>query len=124
MWRIKPYKVSMGWSVAMDLKEPLVNNYDITSNALDLTGVSNNDQYFTFTPKEDSNLWDGTTGATKYMMVSFEFSAPQAQAQVPTNDSIAKDIAKVEDMSNYYYKLPSDDQSCAVDRFDCYPLDT
>jgi len=117
MWRIKPYKVSNeGWSVGIQAAFPLLNEFEIYSNALVNTGSSNNDQYFTFTPKESSNIFDGTAMKPfTMMMVAFEFEGSD-------QESIDADIAAIENMSNYYYKLPAGDQSCAVDRFECYPL--
>merc|ERR1712130_981942 len=116
MWRIKPYKVSDdGWSVGLDMKTPLESDsVSVTSNALDLTGQSMQNQYFTFTPKESSNIWDGTQGNMVNMMVAFEFEG--------ASSAVKRDIQKVEKVSNYYYKGPSGDQSCMVDRFECYPL--
>ena len=83
MWRIKPYKVSnKGWSVGLDMKVPLESkSISVTSNALDLTGQSMQNQFFTFTPKQSSNLWDGTKGNMVQMMVAFEFDGFKTHAK-------------------------------------------
>ena len=114
VWRVSPYKVSSnGWSVALQITSPLESdNFIIHSGALDLVGVSNNREYFTFTPKTSAPMWDATSQASKiYIAVQFE--------NVTSNDK-----ENIQNAWNYYYKFPSGDQSCAVDRFDCYPLKT
>ena len=112
VWRIMPYAVSEnGWSVGIQLPVPLEStDYQINSGALELTGVSNKRQYFTFTPKKSSPLWNVTTQPRK-MYISIQF-----------NNVTAQDKESIKKMANYYYKFPSGDQSCAVDRFDCYPV--
>ena len=112
VWRIMPYQISSnGWSVGLQLPIPLEStNYQIYSGALDLTGVSNKREYFTFTPKESSPLWDVTTQKSR-MYIAIQFD------NVTTQDK-----ESIKQVGNYYYKFPSGDQSCAVDRFDCYPL--
>ena len=118
MWRIKGYAVSSsGWGVALDLKQPMKSDvHSISSYGLDLVGKSNDWQYFTFTPKVMSNLWDVNdwNARTVPMMASFNFEGDVA--------SIKNEIEAVTLASNYYYKTMVEDQSCFVDRFDCYPL--
>ena len=112
VWRIRPYEVSShGWSVGLQLPKPLESDdYQIYSGALDLTGVSNKRKYFTFTPKQSSPIWDVTTQKSEiYIAIQFD--------NITTQDK-----ESIKQVGNYYYKFPSGDQSCAVDRFDCYPL--
>ena len=90
VWRVAPYKVSTnGWSVALGLAAPLeFDEFVIHSGAIDVTGVSAKNEFFT---------------------VQFE-------------NVTSKDITTIKKASNFYYKYASGDQSCAVDRFECYPL--
>ena len=117
-WRIKGYTASSeGWSAALDLKEPMLSDWHtIESYALDVVGTSNDWQYFTFTPKESSNLWDVNDfkARTVPMMATFHFRGDP--------DSMKYDIELVKNANNYYYKQPVGAlSSCFVDRFDCYP---
>lgn len=117
VWRIKGYAVSSdGWGVALDLNQPMESIYhDVYSEALDVVGVSNDWQYFTFAPKYSSNLWNVNDFNARNvpMMASFNFEGYA--------EAVQRDIEAVATASNYYYKTPVDDQSCFVDRFDCYP---
>ena len=119
LWRIKAYDISEnGWSSALDLKTPMLSkSHSIESFALDTVGKSNDWQYFTFTPKQSSNIWNAkafSKSKTVMMMVTFNFIDDD-------EGNIQEDIEAVISASNYYYKEPAGDQSCAVDRFDCYP---
>jgi len=92
------------------------DSHYIDSYALDVTGKSNDWQYFTFTTKESSNIKDVNDfqGRTVSMITTFNF--------IGSDEAMEHDIELVEEASNYYYKNPVEDESCFVDRFDCYPV--
>ena len=82
VWRILPYAAASfdGWSVGLQLPRPLEStDFQIYSGALELTGVSNRREYFTFTPKRSAPMWNVTTQPKKiYITIQF--------INVPQND--------------------------------------
>jgi len=87
---------------------------EIRGGGLNLTGISRNLEFFTFTPGENDSTWDLSTLAhdeSLELIIFFE--------NVDQSDIEIIKLTKV-----YYFKHFILDGSCVVDRFSDFPLNS
>jgi len=107
-FRFKPVSSSVaeGWSVALEFPESLSDNIEIECGNIELTAVSKERKLFTFMPKANSLLKNLTDNIPKKVFLSCRFL-----------HLLEHEVEFIKLLTLYYFKLPTTDASCLVDRF-------
>lgn len=110
-FRFKPVSstVEEGWSVALEFPGSLSNTVATNCGNIELTAVSDRNTLYTFMPKEDSplkNLRDEPDSIPKKVFLWCSFVHLRKH-----------EVELIKQLTLYYFKLPTLDASCLVDRF-------